>query len=189
MQVHYHPDGKAETDQSTLGVYFRKGAKAKPVVGVRLVNRDIHIPAGESHYVRTASAEVVADAKAIGIFPHMHWVGREMKIKAVLPDGTETPLIWIKDWDFNWQGQYTFEKPVSLPKGTKLELTAIYDNSADNPRNPSKPPQPVRFGEQTTDEMCLCGVQIVPDRVADYPALIRAMSPLRGVLRRPGTEP
>ena len=77
------------------------------------------------------------------------------------------PLIWIKDWDFNWQGQYQYQSPVNLAKGTVIKLDAYYDNSPENPRNPSKPPKRVRWGEQTTDEMCLLGVQVVTENVAD----------------------
>lgn len=83
-----------------------------------------------------------------------------MKVTATLPDGTVKPIIWIKDWDFDWQDQYQYQKPVHLPQGTKLEMEAIYDNSEDNPRNPNNPPKLVTWGEQKTDEMALCGVQI-----------------------------
>ena len=101
------------------------------------------------------------DIEVVGMAPHMHWLGREMKVTATLPDGSTKPMIWIKDWDFNWQGQYLFEKPVMLPKGTRLDIEANYDNSADNPRNPNSPPKRVTWGEQTTDEMALCFVQLV----------------------------
>ena len=97
----------------------------------------------------------------------MHYIGKEMKVVAESPDGRPIPLIWIKDWDFNWQGQYQYKEPVNLPKGTVIKLDAFYDNSADNPRNPSKPPKRVHWGEQTTDEMCLCGIKVVTDTPAD----------------------
>lgn len=182
LQVHYHPSGKPETDRSTLGIYFTKAPAQRIVVGQRLVNRQIDIPPGEAHYQRTAQLEVPVDLKVIGITPHMHLIGREMKVRAIRPDGTEEPLIWIRDWDFNWQGQYTYAEPVRLPAGTRIELTASYDNSADNPRNPSDPPRRVRFGEQTTDEMLFCFLQVVPDRMADYPALRQNRA--AGLLRR-----
>ena len=74
---------------------------------------------------------------------------------ATFPDGTTKDLVVIKDWDFNWQETYQFKEPVKLPRGTKVRLESHYDNSATNPNNPSNPPKPVRWGEQTTDEMCL----------------------------------
>jgi len=167
LQIHYHPDGKEEADQSWLGVYFTKKPAEKIVGGVPLLNRKLYIPAGAERYKTTVSLPLPVDVRVIGIFPHMHLVGREMKVVAVLPDGKEKPLIWIKDWDFNWQGQYRFVEPVALPKGTRLELEAYYDNSDKNPNNPNKPPKVVRWGEQTTDEMCLCGVQVVTDKPGD----------------------
>ena len=89
------------------------------------------------------------------ILPHMHLLGRTISVTATLPDGTTRPLVNIPDWDFNWQATYVYRHPVALPKGTVLRLTAAYDNSVDNPRNPNVPPRPITWGEQTTDEMCL----------------------------------
>ena len=76
-----------------------------------------------------------------------------MKVDARLPDGTTKPLIWIKNWDFNWQGFYFYRTPVALPVGSWIEMMAAWDNSADNPRNPNKPPKRVYWGERTVDEM------------------------------------
>jgi hypothetical protein len=93
----------------------------------------------------------------------MHLIGREMKVEATAPDNTVTPLIWIKDWDFKWQGQYRFAAPVALKRGTQLKMTARYDNTESNPDNPSNPPKRVTHGEQTTDEMCICFVEFLAD--------------------------
>ena len=133
MQIHYHPNGKAETDQSSLGIYFSKKPPARIVTGIALLNLQSAIPPGEHHYRITNSVTLPTDVVALGVAPHMHLLGREMKITATLPDGKIQPLVWIKDWDFNWQDQYAFAKPLSLPKGTVLDLEAIYDNSAENP--------------------------------------------------------
>jgi hypothetical protein len=119
---------------------------------------------------------VPVDVDAIGIIPHMHMIGKEMKVVAESPDGKTTPLIWIKDWDFNWQGQYRYASPIRLVKGSVVKLDAYYDNSADNPSNPSKPPKRVHWGEQTTDEMCLMAVQVVTDNPAD----LRQVLTMRG---------
>lgn len=173
LQVHYHPDGKPETDRSVVGVYFTPTPARKIVAGIAVRTRDIDIPPGESRYRASAQSEPLpVDVHAIGISPHMHYVGREMKVVARTPEGRTVPLIWIKDWDFNWQGQYQFRSPVDLPKGTVITVEAFYDNSADNPANPSKPPRRVRWGEQTTDEMCLLGVQVVTDNLADLRKII-----------------
>jgi hypothetical protein len=92
-----------------------------------------------------------------------------MKVTAHLPDGTVQPLIWIKDWDFNWQGAYRYASPMKLPKGTQLEMEYTYDNSAANPHNPSNPPQEVKFGEQTTNEMAFAFVSVALASPADVP--------------------
>jgi hypothetical protein len=177
LQIHYHPSGKEEVDRSSVGVYFAKKPVSKYVAAIGLRNRDIDIPAGEKNFRREARSEPLpVDAYAIAIGPHMHNLGREMKVYARTPAGTEIPLIWIKDWDFNWQGSYHFSAPVKLPKGSVLKMEARYDNSADNPRNPSDPPKRVRWGEQTTDEMCLCGVQVITDTTAD----LRQIMAMRG---------
>ncbi|WP_435010755.1 ascorbate-dependent monooxygenase [Tundrisphaera lichenicola] len=168
LQVHYHPDGKAELDQSVVGIYFTKTPARKIVGGIAVRTRNLNIPAGEKrHHVTAQSAPLPVDAQAIGITPHMHNVGREMKVVAESPDGTTIPLIWIKDWDFNWQGQYQYRSPVKLTKGTVIKLDAYYDNSSENPRNPNTPPKRVTWGEQTTDEMCLVGVQVVTEKPGD----------------------
>jgi hypothetical protein len=85
----------------------------------------------------------------------MHLLGRDMQISAKFPDGTVHDLIRIDDWDFNWQYTYHLETPMELPKGTVVYLVSHFDNSAANPRNPNHPPKEVRWGEATTDEMCI----------------------------------
>jgi hypothetical protein len=168
MQVHYHPSGKEERDQSSIGIYLTEKPAEKIAVGVAMQARRLRIPPGETAFEVTAqSAPLPCSVKALTIFPHMHMLGKEMKVWAEAPDGTETPLIWIKDWDFNWQGAYLYESPVPLEKGTVMKLKASYDNSASNPRNPNSPPKLVRWGEQTTDEMCLCSVSVMTDSLND----------------------
>ncbi len=85
----------------------------------------------------------------------MHMLGRDMRMTVTFPDGRDRDLIRIDDWDFGWQNTYYFEEPLVLPKGTVLKVVAHYDNSEGNPRNPNHPPRPVRWGEATTDEMCI----------------------------------
>jgi hypothetical protein len=113
--------------------------------------------------------------EALGVFPHMHLIGREIKITAQLPNQTDPlPLLWINDWDFNWQGYYQYKTPVKLPAGTQIVMETIHDNSAENIRNPNNPPKRVRWGEQTTDEMSVTILQLVPldendrDKLSDY---------------------
>ena len=169
LQVHYHPDGKPETDQSTVGIYFSKVPWKKIVTGIAVMQTGLQLPAGEAHCEVKAETEALpVDVWVVGVSPHMHNLGREMKVTATRPDREDPiPLVWIKDWDFNWQGQYLLKKPIRLPKGSKIFVEAVYDNSADNPKNPNDPPKEVHWGEQTSDEMCLCSVAVYTYQTAD----------------------
>jgi hypothetical protein len=102
-------------------------------------------------------------AHAIAIAPHMHLLGREMEVEATFPNGSTQCLADIDDWDFHWQGVYHYREPVPLPAFTRLDLNAYYDNSENNPHNPNSPPKPVRWVEQTTDEMCIAFVEFTLD--------------------------
>jgi mono/diheme cytochrome c family protein len=161
IQIHYHPSGKAEVDRSSLGLRFTDRPGTTGRTAVILFNRRIDIAPGDSHYVVKSSLVMPRDVKLAGISPHAHYLGKEMKISAHLPDGSEKPLIWIKDWDFNWQGAYQYVTPVTLPKGTRVDLEYTYNNSENNPRNPAHPPVRVRWGEQTTDEMAVAFLSVI----------------------------
>ena len=127
-----------------------------------MMHEVLTIPAGDPNYeVRATAGGSIAsrplsrDVLLTSVMPHMHWLGKDIALTAVKPDGTRVPLIRIDRWDFNWQGTYAFVEPIPLPKGTTLEMIAHFDNSADNPANPSSPPRTVTWGDQTNDEMCL----------------------------------
>ena len=128
-------------------------------------NRTFTIPPGEKRHEVRASWTVPFgwDLHATAIAPHMHLLGREMKVTATYPDGTVRPLIHIDDWDFNWQGSYTFAAPVPLPPGTRIDMVAVFDNSAENPKQPSKPPRAVGWGEGTIDEMAIVFISVTFD--------------------------
>jgi hypothetical protein len=166
VQIHYHPSGKPETDQSSIGLTFGDPPR-KGLVNLLAGTRQIDLRAGDAHHLVTDWILVPEDIDLIGIAPHAHLLCRDMKADAKLPNGTTVRLIWIKDWDFNWQGQYRYAEPVHLPKGTRIEMRYTYDNSSGNPHNPSSPPKRVTFGEQTTDEMALLFLQAVLPRPED----------------------
>jgi hypothetical protein len=168
LQVHYHPIGKAVSDQSSVGIYFAKDPVKHIVTGIAVTQPLLKLPAGKSHCdVKTRCIPLPVDVNVLGISPHMHDLGKEFRVSAKLPGGEYLPLMWIKDWDFNWQGSYQFAEPVKLPKGSVICLHAIYDNSAENPKNPHSPPREVTWGERASDEMCLCGVQVYTDKPED----------------------
>jgi mono/diheme cytochrome c family protein len=166
VQVHYHHRGKStETDRTRLGLHFARQPIDKRVRAIPILNRRFMIPAGEARHEVKASYTLPPtwNLHAIAITPHMHLLGREMKVTATYPDGTVRPLIYIDDWDFHWQSSYSFTQPVPLPGGTRIDVTAIYDNSPANKRNPSTPPRPVGWGEGTTDEMCIAFLRVTVD--------------------------
>jgi hypothetical protein len=176
IQIHYHPCGHEEHDASSIGLTFATTPPTRGQAGIVLGSRRIDIPPGESHYVVKASLTVPRDVELVGITPHAHYLCRDMKVNADLPDGTHVPLIWIKDWDFNWQGQYAYKTPIALPRGTRLSMEYTYDNSADNPHNPSDPPVRVTWGEQTHDEMALAFLRVLlptPAAEADFQKAMR----------------
>ena len=154
VQIHYHASGKPESDQSSVGLTF-SGPPKKGRTGAMVIGGRLDIPPGDPHYIVKGQLVLPRDVELTGISPHAHYLGKEMKVTAYLPNGTTVPLIWIKDWDFNWQGGYQYEKPIALPKDTRIELEYVYDNSENNRRNPSRPPVRVKWGEQSTDEMAL----------------------------------
>lgn len=156
VQVHYHnTSDKSETDLTRIGLHIATTPVKQKLYVIPIWNSKFEIPAGASQHAVEASWTVPSGKNyhAIGISPHMHYLGREIKVTATYPDGTVQPLIYINDWDFNWQGNYAFAKPVPLPAGTKVDVHAVYDNSTANPRQPNSPPKVVRWGDGTTDEM------------------------------------
>jgi len=138
-----------------------------------LVAQLIDIPAGATNYTVTRSLELPVHVKLLAVMPHAHYLAREVRFKATFPDETSRSLLWIPRWDFNWQEEYRYQQPVSLPRGTRLEFAIRYDNSAANVRNPNHPPRRVLFGPQSTDEMGELWLQILPDDANDLAILQR----------------
>ncbi len=167
LQVHYHKTGKPEVDRSAVALYFAKG----PVESVVKV-----APVGNPFFSlkpNVADQQVKADfitpipVTLYGVLPHMHMLGKEMTVTATLPDGTKRPLIQIKNWEFNWQMGYQYKQPVKLPAGTRVSMVATFDNTTQNRNQPSNPPKTVKFGEQTTDEMCFAFLSFTMDGVKE----------------------
>jgi mono/diheme cytochrome c family protein len=172
LQVHYHPSGKVERDRSRVGIYFTKQPVEKIITGIAVTQPALVLPAGKPRcVVRARSRPLPVNVSVLAVSPHMHFLGREFKVSARLPAGGYVPLVWIKDWDVNWQGSYEFASPIRLPQESVICVEAIYDNSAANPLNPHNPPREVRWGEQTTDEMCLCGLQVCTEKTSDLAAI------------------
>lgn len=153
LQLHLRPTGKLETVQPRIGIYFTDRAPTRPYMIMLLRSTAMDIPAGANDYAIESSYQITADVRVIGLSPHLHYLGKEVRGWAELPDGTREELLFIKQWDFNWQGDYRFAKPVALPKGATLKMRFTYDNTAQNPANPNHPPRRVQYGLQSSDEM------------------------------------
>lgn len=158
LASHFHPSGKVEKEISTVGIYFADKAPTKSFTGIQLpplfgVFEGLDIPAGAKEYTLEDSFVLPIDVKAFGAGAHAHYIGKTMHLMATLPSGEKKKLLWINDWDFAWQDQYQFKDFVALPKGTRLDVKITYDNTTDNPRNPSSPPKRVKWGEGSFDEM------------------------------------
>ncbi len=155
LQVHYHPHhGETATDQTEMALYLDDEAPAAPFEYLLAENTNFVVPAGDPSFRVSASYEIATPVTALNIGTHAHWLAQTMKVDAVYPDGGRECLISIANWDPSWQGMYTFQEPKKLPAGTRLELEATYDNTANNPRNPNSPPKDVPYGEKATNEMC-----------------------------------
>jgi hypothetical protein len=167
LQVHYHKSGKPETDLTRIGLHFAKTTPTRATTAFAVLPRNprwggLRIPAGASNHEVRSAYVVPMDLQAFSITPHMHLLGKDVKVTATRPDGVVVPLIEIKKWDFNWQESYHFAKMIDLPKGTRIESVVHFDNSEANPNNPSHPPKLVTWGEQTTEEMCITFMEVVP---------------------------
>ncbi len=163
LNMHLQPSGKPETLQPSIGLYFTDRAPTKLPMLVQLENDGaLDIPAGRRDFVVTDHLRLPVDVDVLGVYPHAHYVGRDLEAMATLPDGTKRWLIHIPTWDINWQAVYRYRKPVFLPKGTVISMRYTYDNSAENPRNPSHPPQRVVSGDRSINEMAHFWLQILP---------------------------
>jgi len=140
-------------------------------------DRMLDIPPGESNYLVTDDFTIPVDVDLLAIYPHAHYLGKDLQALATLPDGTTESLIHIGRWDLNWQAVYRYAHLVTLPKGTTISMRFTYDNSSDNIRNPHNPPQRVLAGNRATDEMAHLWLQVLPKdspgATADPRALIQ----------------
>lgn len=160
FQLHLRTTGKPERVQARAGLYFTDEPPSKLPFPILLRSMAIDIPAGEKNYVIESSYRLPVPVSVLAVLPHAHYLGRDLQGWAELPNGARKTIIHIPRWDFNWQGDYQFERPLGLPAGTLLRMRFTYDNSAENPAN-AQPPRRVEFGEQTSDEMGELWLQVV----------------------------
>ena len=163
LNIHLQPSGKPEKVQPSLGLYFTdKPATLFPVLLQMENDQQLDIPPGEKHFVVTDQFTLPVAVDVLAIYPHAHYLGKDLQALAALPDGSRKTLIHIPHWDLNWQAVYRYQEPVPLPKGTTITMRFVYDNSSDNIANPSNPPRRVVAGNRASDEMAHLWLQVLP---------------------------
>jgi hypothetical protein len=163
LNTHLQPSGKAESIQPSIGVYFTDQPATKFPVLLELDNdRALDIPAGDSNFLVSDEFTLPEDVQLLAIYPHAHYLCRDMLALARFPDGAEKTLIQIARWELNWQAVFRLAQPELLPQGTTIVMRCRYDNSSDNISNPNNPPQRVRAGNRVLDEMAHLWLQVLP---------------------------
>ena len=166
LNIHLKPSGKAATIDAEIGLYFTDKPPTKQPMLLQLDRDDaLDIPAGDKAFTVEDDLTLPIDVEALGVYPHAHYLGKDMQAWATLPSGEKKWLVWIRDWDIDRQSVYRYRQPLRLPKGTVLHMRYVYDNSPANPRNPHDPPIRVRAGNRSEDEMAHLWLQVLPVNV------------------------
>ena len=163
LNMHIKPTGKPETIKAQIGLYFRDKPPIRHPMLLQLEDdRSLDIPAGAARFSVEDELKLPIAVTALGVYPHAHYLGKEMEAWATLPDGSRKWLVLIRDWDIDRQSVYRYREPVLLPKGTVLHMHYVYDNSTANMRNPHQPPVRVKAGNRSEDEMGHLWLEVLP---------------------------
>lgn len=173
LKLHLIPSGKPEPVDVDFGMYLAQEPPTEVPVMIRLGRRVLDIPAGAFDYEIVDAYTLPVDVRVLAVAPHAHYLGHDLRGFATLPDGTRRWLLRIPDWDFNWQDEYRYVEPVTLPRGSVVAMRYSFDNSTTNIQNPHDPPIRVRFGPNTTDEMGDLWLQVMPVRPEERETLYR----------------
>lgn len=172
IQVHYAPSSIVQTDRSHVNIFFHSADEVRQVQEFAMTPRQLiagqkfQIPANKVQSF-TTTFTIPLEISVIGVAPHMHLLGKDCKAYATTPKGDTIRLISVPQWDFHWQGGYSYKNPIRIPRGSKLFYEASYDNTINNLNNPNNPPKLVTWGESTTDEMLLCYFHWLPFQPGD----------------------
>lgn len=176
LNMHMRPSGKSESIRPSIGLYFCKGPPTKFPMLLQLEHDGaLDIPPGAGAFVVTDELVLPLDVEVLGVYPHAHYLGKEVQGIATLPGGETKWLIWIQRWNLDWQAVYRYSAPIPLPKGTKISMRWTYDNTESNERNPNHPPRRVRMGNEASDEMSHLWIQVLPRREEDRLVLQEAL--------------
>jgi len=167
VEVHVIPGAPGTPSASiapTVGLYFADAPPTRTPVTVKMGSKLIDIPPGQTGYLVTDTWEAPFDLTLMGVYPHAHFLGKEMHVGATFPDGSVKTLLRIPQWDFHWQQDYRFVTPVALPRGTRLTMRYTFDN-----RTTAR----VQAGPKSTDEMAELGLQFLTSSPAESAQLLQ----------------
>ncbi|MBC8138806.1 MAG: redoxin domain-containing protein [Fibrella sp.] len=167
FQMHYTPNGTAQDDLTRIAFQWAKNAPEHEVKSIGVASVRLNIPPGAQNHKEEAQLPVPADVQILSFLPHMHVRATACRYDLVTPDGDRETLLDVPRYDFNWQLTYRRATPLPVPKGSRIEFTGWFDNSAKNPHNPD-PTKTVRWGSQTYDEMLLGYVEYVTEDGAAF---------------------
>jgi len=162
FQIHYTPNGTAMKDTTTVGLIYAKTPVEHTVVTRPVLQTAFEIPAGHPNYEVKSSFTFNESAQLYSFMPHMHLRGKDFEYKATFPDGTSKILLSVPRYDFSWQTYYVLKDPIAVPKGTRIDCVAHFDNSTNNKYNPDAT-KAVRWGDQTWEEMMIGWMSFVYD--------------------------
>ncbi|MGH9718946.1 MAG: thiol-disulfide isomerase [Bryobacteraceae bacterium] len=166
LQMHYTANGKAGTDRSRIGLVFAKEPPKERLYSMSISSSNFVIPPGAAAHPVERRFTFQENVKLAGFMPHMHLRGRSMEYRAVLQNGESQVLISVPKYDFYWQIFYYLQDQIPLPKGSRVDVMATFDNSPNNPRNPDASKE-VRWGDQSWEEMMVAFVDVVIDAKMD----------------------
>lgn len=168
LQIHYSSfHGAIKTpqkDRTIVGLIFAKEPPEKRAVTFTVPNQFFKIPPGAANHRVTAAYTFDREVQLISYMPHMHLRGKDMKYEVVFPDDRRQTLLWVPKFEFNWQTVYRLKNPMMVPRGTRIIVTAHFDNSAQNKHNPD-PTTAVRWGDPSYDEMMIGWIEYVVPNV------------------------
>jgi len=177
LQMHYTANGQEQEDRSKVGFVFAKEPPTQRIVTLAAMDTKFVIPAGAANHKVEAQMTVQEDTTMTSMLPHMHLRGKAFEYRVVYPTGETQELLRVPKYDFSWQLTYTPEKPIYLPKGSRIECTAWFDNSPNNPNNPDAKSE-VKFGEQSWEEMMIGFFNATLDPKKDPADLMRPKKPV-----------